>query len=110
MRFVDRLFSFDSYIVHSAFAIIFPLHFFYLTITSSASPRSIYAGLHLALSEHISYTRFDRPLKFPTWGFIRLSTILAVSVAIPGLLWFIAVTLAPYVYLTCSCIPKFIYH
>ncbi|KIP03972.1 hypothetical protein PHLGIDRAFT_94162 [Phlebiopsis gigantea 11061_1 CR5-6] len=86
---------FVFYIVHSAFAIIFPLHFFYLTITSSASPRSIYAGLHLALSEHISSTRFDRPLKFPTWGFIRLSTILAVSVAIPGLLWFIAVTLAP---------------
>ena len=92
----------NSYIVHSAFAIICPIHFLYLTFTSSDSPRSIYRGLHLALSEQISATRFDRPLSFPTWGFIRLSTILAISVAIPALLWFIAVTLAPCVYLRCT--------
>lgn len=66
---------------------------------SSDSPRSIYNGLRFALTEHISATRFDKHLSFPIWGFVRLAVILAVSIAVPALLWFIAITLAPYVHL-----------
>lgn len=74
-----------------------PLHFLFLTITSKKSPRAIHRGLYVALTEHIAPTIFDIPLSFPAWGFVRLIVILAVSIAIPALLWFIAVTQAPYV-------------
>lgn len=92
-----------SYTVHCAFAIMCPLNFLFLMAKSSDSPRSIYNGLRFALTEHISATRFDKPLSFPVWGFVRLAVILAVSISIPALLWFIAITLAPYVHLHPSC-------
>jgi hypothetical protein len=105
-----------SYIVHSAFAIMCPLHFLFLMITSKDSLRATYKGLYFALTEHISATRFDQPREFPLWGFIFLVVILAISIAVPALLWFVAVTLAPYVHplmfclctalpLTCVCTP-----
>ncbi|GJE86146.1 hypothetical protein PsYK624_022260 [Phanerochaete sordida] len=86
---------FVFYIVHSAFAIMCPLHFLFLMIKSKASPRALYRGLYVSLCTHISPTAFDSPASFPIWGFVRLGTILAITIAIPALLWFIAVTLAP---------------
>lgn len=83
------------YIVHSAFAIMCPLHFFFLLIQSKHSPRAIYRGLYVSLCEHIAPTIFDTPGAFPAWGFVRLGVILSISIAIPALLWFVAVTQAP---------------
>ena len=89
-----------SYIVHSAFAIMCPLHFLFLLIQSKHSPRAIFRGLYACLCEHIAPTIFDRPGAFPTWGFVRLGVILSISIAIPALLWFVAVTQAPLVVLS----------
>lgn len=97
VRFSEFLMALSSYIVHSAFMIMCPLHFLFLSITSKESPRAFYHGLRLALAEHITPSFFDQPGMFPTWGFIRLSVCLALAIAVPALLWFVAITYAPYV-------------
>ena len=74
---------------------MFPLHFLYLVLFTKDEPRAIWAGLCYALKQHVGPMRFDRAPAFPTWGFTRLVTILAIAMAIPALLWFIAVAFAP---------------
>ncbi|EKM61070.1 uncharacterized protein PHACADRAFT_247425 [Phanerochaete carnosa HHB-10118-sp] len=86
---------FVFYIVHSAFAIMWPLHFLFLVISSKDSPRAIIRGLYVSLAEHIAPTVFDSPASFPIWGSLRLVVILSLFVSVPALLWFVAITQAP---------------
>lgn len=74
---------------------MFPLHFLYLAVFTKEAPSAVWAGLLYALNQHIVPTRFDKAYTFPRWGFLRLATILAMAMAVPALLWFIAVMLAP---------------
>lgn len=85
----------SSYCVHSAFAIMFPLHYLYLVIVKRQSPAALKRGLRHALQQHVAPTILDTAEEFPTWGLTRLVVILSIIVSIPALLWFIAVTLAP---------------
>ena len=47
------------------------------------------------MRQHVAPMRFDKAPAFPVWGFTRLVVILAIAMAIPALLWFVAVTFAP---------------
>ena len=84
-----------SYLVHSSFAIMYPLHLLYLMLFSRHELRPLWAGLRHALKQHVIPMRFDHTPAFPIWGFARLVVILTIAMAIPALLWFIAVTYAP---------------
>jgi len=91
---------FIFYFVHSFFSMIFPAHFLYLTFASKHSPKALWRGLMHALkthvppiSSHVDHVTLHRP--FPTGGFVRLVLLLTAGMSVPGLCWFIAVTLAP---------------
>ncbi|KAJ3506897.1 hypothetical protein NLJ89_g6610 [Agrocybe chaxingu] len=83
------------YIVHSSFAIIFPLHLLYLIATTNHSAVSLLKGLAIAISNHlVTSQKSNDAFKFPTAKFFRLSLALMVGVTCPGLLWFAAIPLA----------------
>ncbi|KAI0363898.1 hypothetical protein BV20DRAFT_64932 [Pilatotrama ljubarskyi] len=85
------------YIVHSSFTILFPLHLLYLHITSQHSVRSLWASVLHTLRRQLSQASSATTAKpnFPTWRFCRFLAVLTTGLTLPGLLWFIAVTLAP---------------
>jgi hypothetical protein len=88
-----------SYIVHSSFAITFPLHLLYLVVTTSASLESLLAGLSLAVKIHFAPKEKSRlatlQSTFPYGRFLRLTALLAFGFNLPSLLWFISVSLSP---------------
>ena len=88
-----------SYVVHSSFALTFPLHLLYLVLTSSASLESILAGLFLAVKIHFAPTdqnhRVTLQSPFPYVRFFRLVAFLTIGVTLPALLWFVSVSLSP---------------
>ena len=83
-----------SYIVHSSFTIMLPLHFVFLAVTARQSPRELWALLINTLRQHLTPLGV-RPTEFPTRRFAWLLTFLTIASNIPGLLWFMAVSLAP---------------
>ncbi|KAI0003705.1 hypothetical protein BJV74DRAFT_811082 [Russula compacta] len=87
------------YVVHSSFALTFPLHLLYLVLTSSASLESILAGLFLAVKIHFAPTdqnhRVTLRSPFPYVRFFRLVAFLTIGVTLPALLWFVSVSLSP---------------
>ncbi|KAG2061818.1 hypothetical protein BDR06DRAFT_985829 [Suillus hirtellus] len=70
-----------SYVVHSSFALSFPLHLGYLLLTTHHSPRTLMSGLSSIITAQLT-------LRDPR---------IVHSSHIPALLWFIAVVYAPYV-------------
>ncbi|KZT65601.1 hypothetical protein DAEQUDRAFT_716388 [Daedalea quercina L-15889] len=85
---------FIFYIVHSSFAIMLPLHLAFLAMTTRQYPRELWILLISALRQHLSPARI-RPAEFPRRRFAWLLTFLTIGATMPGLLWFIAVSLAP---------------
>lgn len=85
----------SSYLVHSAFAIIFPIHLLYLITTTKYSATSILEGLGIAISSHLSSREASSTLRFPYAKFLRLILAMTLGVTVPALLWFAAVSLAP---------------
>ncbi|KAH9964298.1 hypothetical protein BC827DRAFT_68977 [Russula dissimulans] len=87
------------YIVHSSFALTFPLHLLYLVLTTSASLESILAGLSLAVKIHFAPSGQGRVATlrspFPYARFLRLVAYLTFGLTVPSLLWFASVSLAP---------------
>ncbi|TFY62906.1 hypothetical protein EVJ58_g3555 [Rhodofomes roseus] len=71
-----------------------PLHLAFLAITARESPRELWLQLTSALRQHLSPPGV-RPTEFPKRRFAWLLTVLTIGVTVPGLLWFIAVSLAP---------------
>lgn len=85
-----------SYVVHSSFSIIFPLHVAYLSITTGRPVRDYMRGLSLAIKRHIAGNRTEtEDAKFPWPRFATMLGLMTVGVTLPGLLWFCAVSLAP---------------
>ena len=88
-----------SYIVHSTFAIIFPLHLIYLVLTTSASLESLLAGLSFAIKIHFAPVDKSRlailQSTFPYGRFFRLTALLTVGLTLPSVLWFISVSMSP---------------
>ncbi|KAI0932160.1 hypothetical protein AcW2_000859 [Taiwanofungus camphoratus] len=88
------------YIVHSCFALMFPLHIIFLILSPKRSLRTLWAGLIFAIKRHLSSASSgtlgtSTSSKFPAWKFLRLVMLLTAGTTIPSLLWFIAVPLAP---------------
>ncbi|KAI0669857.1 hypothetical protein C8Q78DRAFT_1038107 [Trametes maxima] len=87
------------YVVHSSFALLFPLHLLYLRLTSEHSLRSLWSSVLVAVHKHLAPTASSATLidstNFPRNRFYRLLAYLTTGITLPGLLWFIAVTLAP---------------
>ncbi|KAJ7783762.1 hypothetical protein DFH07DRAFT_789030 [Mycena maculata] len=88
---------FTFYLVHSAFAVIFPVHLLYLTLTNkNYTVSSLCNGLTIALANHLAPHQTSRPVTstFPRYKFLRLVLALTVGITYPGLLWFCAISLA----------------
>jgi len=85
-----------SYIVHSSFLIIFPLHVTYLSLTSGRPVKDYTSGLSLAIKRHIAGNPIvPDDAKFPWPRFATMLGLMTVGVTLPALLWFCAVSLAP---------------
>lgn len=85
-----------SYIVHSSFLIIFPLHVTYLSLTSGRPAKDYMSGLSLAIKRHIAGNLIEPDdVKFPWPRFATMLGLMTVGVTLPGLLWFCAISLAP---------------
>lgn len=94
LRYRQPFFLF--YLVHSAFAIIFPIHLLYLITTTKYSATSILEGLGIAISSHLSSREASSStLRFPYAKFLRLILAMTLGITVPALLWFAAVSLAP---------------
>ncbi|KAJ7293558.1 hypothetical protein C8J57DRAFT_1043403 [Mycena rebaudengoi] len=81
---------FIFYLVHSSFAVIFPLHLLYLTATTKYSAAALCNGVTVALANHLA----PQQRAFPRYQFLRLILALTVGLTYPGLLWFAAISLA----------------
>jgi len=89
---------FIFYLVHSSFAVIFPIHLLYLTATTKYTISSLSKGVLFAITNHLTpeastSSRFSLTM-FPRWQFLRLIFALTVGVTLPALLWFASVSLA----------------
>ncbi|PPR05701.1 hypothetical protein CVT26_008942 [Gymnopilus dilepis] len=82
------------YLVHSSFAIIFPLHLLYLLATTNYTTVSLLRGLSLAISNHLAPGQKSPNYHFPRAKFIRLILGCTLGITCPALLWFAAVSLA----------------
>jgi hypothetical protein len=80
--------------VHSSFAIIFPLHLLSLVAISGYTLSGLLNGLRMALVSHLS-RKSSQVSEFPTRRFAYLMAFMLVGVTMPGLLWFAALTLSP---------------
>lgn len=90
---------------------MFPLHFLYLMATTKHSSQGLWAGLVIALKRRLSDVPAalpsDEPSSFPWGPFVWLVSWLTIGMTLPSLLWFTAVSLAPYVYsILCYIAPR----
>ncbi|PIL31921.1 transporter [Ganoderma sinense ZZ0214-1] len=85
------------YVVHSSFAISFPLHVIYLSATSQHSIASILKTVLIAVQKHLSpkATSTLNATTFPTRRFLWLIFYLTTGLTVPSILWFVAIALAP---------------
>jgi hypothetical protein len=81
---------YHSYLVHSAFSLIFPLHLLYLLARTDCTSRTLFNSLRIAISEHLS----GPGTPFPRRKFTLLVFALTVGITFPSLLWFAAISLA----------------
>ncbi|KAF8165417.1 hypothetical protein B0H34DRAFT_689118 [Crassisporium funariophilum] len=82
------------YLVHSFFAIIFPLHLLYLLATTDYTTVSLVKGLGFAIANHLDPGSSSKNSNFPYYKFIRLVLAMTVAITFPALLWFAAISLA----------------
>jgi hypothetical protein len=78
--------------------LVFPLHLLYLIGTSKYNIRSLLDGLRISLVMQLSPTTPNIG-PFPSKQFVYLMIFMLIGVTLPGLLWFAAVPLAPWVIL-----------
>lgn len=88
-----------SYVAHSSFALVFPLHLLYLVLFTPIPALVYLSGLSAAIKIHLSGRTFDSPATmhdttFPTIKFLLLVSWLTLGVTLPGLIWFAAISLA----------------
>lgn len=88
---------FIFYVVHSSFAISFPLHLLYLRLTTKYSANGMINGLKFAIADHLDPDSVQGFItgSFPYRKFARLVLTLTLGMTLPGLMWFAAVSLAP---------------
>ncbi|KDR84970.1 hypothetical protein GALMADRAFT_233487 [Galerina marginata CBS 339.88] len=82
------------YLVHSSFAIIFPLHLLYILGTTNYTTVSLLRGLSFAITNHLSPGQKSAGFQFPRAKFIWLVLGCTLGITCPALLWFLAVSLA----------------
>ncbi|KAG1783980.1 hypothetical protein EV702DRAFT_1056634 [Suillus placidus] len=85
------------YIVHSSFALSFPLHLGYLLLTTHHSPRALMSGLSSIITAQLTFRdpRIIHSSRFPLSRFLVVILVMTAIYSIPALLWFIAVVYAP---------------
>ncbi len=80
-----------------SFAIIFPLHLLYLTRTTGVPASRYLQGIKMSLSQLLVRGLGD---VFPTGRFITLVGSVTLGATVPGVMWYISVTFAPYALLS----------
>ncbi|KAF8328152.1 uncharacterized protein EI90DRAFT_2974599 [Cantharellus anzutake] len=82
------------YFAHSSLMIIFPIHVMLLSLYTKIPPTPYLTGLRAALISQMEPTgRPSRIRAFPLHKFLRRIILLTTGVTVPGLLWYIAVSL-----------------
>jgi hypothetical protein len=89
--------SVKSYIAHSSFSIVLPLHLFYLKYTTRQSAASHIQRVIATLRQRLTPPASAPSRTFPTKRLIVLLSCLTVGITMPAVLWYIAVLLASYV-------------
>jgi hypothetical protein len=88
-----------SYIVHSTFTLIFPLHIGVLLVSNQGyTVKNIFQTLSITLARHMQPSKVSSTTHNGNLSLARFFTfifILTIGVTTPGLLWFAAVSLAP---------------
>ena len=87
------LWTIRSYLVHSSFSIIFPLHLLYLLATTDYTAAALLKGLNIAITNHLS-PGHKSTTEFPRAKFFCLVLGLTWGITCPGVLWFSAMSLA----------------
>lgn len=82
-----------SYIAHSTFTLIFPLHVAYLACTTSHTPK-YYIGLATATLRSQFSLPSSTSTSLPLSRVFTTILLLTIGMSLPGLLWYIAVSLA----------------
>jgi hypothetical protein len=95
-------FKLYSYIVHSSFILLFPLHLGYLLLTTHHSFGTLLSNLSSTISTQLTSRGFQESRtihssQFLLSRFLVVVLIMTALYSIPALLWFIAVVYAPYV-------------
>ncbi|KAG1833766.1 hypothetical protein EV424DRAFT_1364018 [Suillus variegatus] len=85
------------YVVHSSFALSFPLHLGYLLLTTHRSPRTMMSALSSIITAQLTLRdpRIVHSSRFPLSRFLVVILVMTAIYSIPALLWFIAVVYAP---------------
>lgn len=85
------------YVVHSSFALSFPLHLGYLLLTTHHSPRALMSDLSSIITAQLTSRdpKIIRSSPFPLSRFLVAILVMTAVYSIPALLWFIAVVYAP---------------
>ena len=91
-----------SYLVHSSFMIIFPLHMLYLLATTKDTPTSLLTGLRIAITNHLLPDQNFTTVRFPYYKLFILGISLTAGITVPALLWFAAVSLTSSVVSSCA--------
>lgn len=85
----------SSYVVHSSFALIFPLHALYLVLFHGYSAASLRDILFWVITDHLAPQDLT---KFPLVPFLRLASVCTLGITLPALLWYAAISLTSSVY------------
>ncbi|KIJ45157.1 hypothetical protein M422DRAFT_30005 [Sphaerobolus stellatus SS14] len=82
------------YFVHTSFILLFPLHMLYLKIFTKTPLHTYISSLHEAIRARLTYPGDLDTDPFPTRRLLFLIAAFTAGINIPGLLWYIAVSLA----------------
>ena len=85
-----------SYVAHSSFSIVFPLHVMYLRLVTGRPVKYYLNGLSLAIKRQIAgVPTGPEDAKFPWPRFATMVGLMTIGITLPGVLWFSAISLAP---------------
>lgn len=84
-----------SYVAHSSFALVFPLHLLYLVASSDKSAHFYLSQLSHTLASHFSQRREEQP-SFPYTRLLYVVLLMLLGLTGPGLLWYCSVSMSSY--------------
>jgi hypothetical protein len=89
--------QYRSYIAHSSFTFVLPVHLLYLKYSTGTSPSTYLSSLWSVMQHQILTRQPGSSSSFPWLRYAAFVTLLTSGMTCPALLWYASVSLAPYV-------------